>query len=143
MRLKQASLAVMLAGMWALGCSSSNSPTSSSGFQLIITASLANTANAATITEAQLLVDGATAVVFSQSTPAASANLTVTGSAGSGAHTLQFVISAQTSSPNSYTTAMPAVQVFNQNGSLLKTILLPTETAVLATGGTINYSFSL
>ena len=54
MSLKQASLAVMLAGMWALGCS--GSPTSSSGFQLVLTVSVANTAMKATITETVLFL---------------------------------------------------------------------------------------
>jgi hypothetical protein len=143
MNLKQALVAVMLAGMWALGCSNSNSPTSGSEFMLVINVGVADTGTAATLTSAQLLVDGATAVVFAQVTPATSATLNTSGQAGTGPHTLQVVITGQTSTPNSYTVATPSIQVFDLNRTLLKTIMLPTQTAVLATGGSINYSFSL
>lgn len=143
MRLKQALVAVTLAGMWALGCSNSNSPTSGSAFMLVLNVSLANTAKAATITDAQLVVDGATAVIFASTTPAASATLNTSGQAGTGPHSVVVVITGQTSTPNSYTVAMPTIQVFDLNRTLLKTIMLPTQTAVLATGGMISYSFSL
>ncbi len=143
MSLKQASLAVLLAGMWALGCSGSNSPTSSGAFMLVLNVSVANTAMAATITDAQLVVDGATAVLFSVAVPAASAALNTSGQAGTGPHTMAVVISGQTASPTSYTVATATIQVFDLNRTLLKTIMLPTQTAVLATGGSINYSFSL
>jgi len=144
MSLKQVSLAIMLAAScsWALGCSSS-SPTSSSGFQLAITISVANTAKALTIQQAQLLVDGATAVVNSPTTPAATAALNVTGQATPGAHTLAVAIIMQTSTPNSYTVTTPTIQVYDLNAKLLKTIQLPTQTAVLETGHVIQYSFSL
>jgi len=142
MSLKQASLAVMLAGMWALGCNG-YSPTSSSGFQLILTVSVANTAMAATITQADLVVDGSTATLAVPPAPAAVVSLNATGQAGSGSHTMQIVIASQTSSPNSYTVPAPTIQVFNQSASLIKTIHLSTESAVLATGGSISYTFSL
>jgi hypothetical protein len=143
MRLKQALVAVMLAGTWALGCSNSNSPTSGSAFMLVITIGVADTGMAATITGAQLLADGGTAVIFSQTTPATTATLNTSGQAGPGPHTLQVVITAQTSSPTSYTVMTPSIQVLDLNRTLLKTIMLPTQTAVLATGGSISYSFSL
>jgi hypothetical protein len=143
MRLKKALVAVMLAGMWAVGCSKYNSPTSGSAFMLVINIGVANTAMAATITGAQLLADGGTAVIFSQTAPAASATLNTSGQAGPGPHTLQVVITAQTSTPTSYTVTTPSIQVFDLNRTLLKTIMLPTQTAVLATGGSIDYSFSL
>lgn len=143
MRFKQASLLIMLAALWALGCSGSNSPTASSGFQLAITIGVANTSMAATIKGAQLLVDGATAIVFTPAAPAATAALNVTGDAGAGPHTLAVLIVDQTSTPNSYTVTTPSIQVFDLNSKLLKTIQLPTQTATLATGGTISYSFSL
>jgi hypothetical protein len=143
MRLKKAVVAVMLVGTWALGCSNSNSPTSGSAFALVITIGVANTAMAATITGAQLVADGATNVIFSQTTPATSTTLNTSGQAGPGPHTLQVVITAQTSTPNSYTVMTPSIQVFDLNRTLLKTIMLPTQTAVLATGGSISYSFSL
>jgi hypothetical protein len=143
MRLKQALVAVMLAGMWALGCSNSNSPTSGNAFMLVLSVGVANTAKAATLTDAQLVVDGATAVIFASTTPAASTTFNTSGQAGTGPHTLAVVITGQTSTPNSYTVATPTIQVFNLNRTLLKTIMLPTQTAVLATGGTISYDFSL
>lgn len=143
MSLRQASLAIMLAASCALGCSRS-SPTSSSGFELSIIVGVANTAKAPTIQQAQLLVDGITAVVNSPSPPAATVALNVMGQATPGQHTLAVLIVMQTSTPNSYTVAMPTIQVLDLNsGKLLKTIQLPTQTAVLATNGTISYSFSL
>ncbi len=141
MNFKQAAIAVALLGSLALGCGSS--PTSSSGFQIMITAGLANSKLAPTILEAQLLVDGATAVDQSPATAAALVSLLTQGSIGSGGHTMQIAILNQTSSPNSYTVTTPSIQVFDINGNFLKTIQLPTQTATLATGGTINYSFSL
>jgi len=144
MRLKQALVAVMLAGMWALGCSNSNSPTASNSFTLAINVNLNNTANAATITDAQMVVDGATAVIFSQSTPVASAPLGTTGQAGGGPHSLQVLLVGQTTStPTSYTVAGATIMVFDLNRTLLKTITLPTETANLVNGGSISYTFTL
>jgi hypothetical protein len=142
MSLKQASVAVMLAGMWALGCGY-KSPTSGDAFSLVLTVPVANTAKAATITDAQLVVDGATEVLFAQTTAAASTTLSTSGQAGAGPHTLAVVITGQTASPTSYTVASATIQVFDLNRTLLKTIMLPTQTAVLATGGSISYSFSL
>ena len=143
MSLKQASVAVMLAGMWALGCSNSNSPTSGSAFMVVLNASVANTAMASTITQAQLVVDGGTAVIFSPPAPAATGALSTSGQAGTGPHTMAVAITGQTTSPNSYTVSMATGQVFDLNRTLLKTIMLPTQSAVLATGGSISYSFSL
>ena len=143
MRLKQALVAVMLAGMSALGCSNSNSPTSGSAFMLVINIGVADTGMVATITGAQLLADGGTQVIFSQSTPATTATLNTSGQAGPGPHTLQVLITAQTSSPTSYTVTTPSIQVFDLNRTLLKTITLPTETANLVNGGTISYTFTL
>jgi len=145
MSLKRALVAVMLAlaGMWALGCSNSNSPTSGSAFMLVLNATVANTAMASTITEADLIVDGATATIFLPPLPAASDALTTSGQAGTGPHTMAIAINGQTTSPNSYTVSMATVQVFDLNRTLLKTIMLPTQSAVLATGGSISYSFSL
>jgi hypothetical protein len=142
MSLKKALLAMTLAGLWALGCHG-GSPTSSSGFQLVINVFMANSALTPTIFEAQLLVDGATAVDASGPTPSARVNLSTSGTAGSGSHTMQALIVSQTSTPNSYTVSTPSIQVFDASGNLIKTIQLPTQTAVLATGATINYSFSL
>jgi hypothetical protein len=143
MSFKQASLAIMLAASCALGCGSGSSPTTTSGFQLAINIGVANTSMAPTIQQAQLLVDGATAVVDQPTAPAASVTLNVTGTATAGPHTVAVLIVMQTSSPNSYTVTTPSIQVFDLNAKLLKTIQLPTQTAVLATGQTISYSFSL
>jgi hypothetical protein len=144
MSVKQASVAVMLAGMWALGCSNSNSPTSGSAFMVVLNVTFANTAMASTITQAQLVVDGGTAAIFAPSAPAATTGaLSTSGQAGTGPHTMAVVINSQTTSPNSYTTSLATVQVFDLNRTLLKTITLPNQTAVLATGDSISYSFSL
>jgi hypothetical protein len=140
---KQASVALMLAGMWALGCSNSNSPTSGSAFMVVITATVTNTAMASTITEAQLLVDGGTEVIFSAPTPAETDTLSTSGQAGTGPHTMAVAITGQTFSPTSYTVSAATVQVLDLNRTLLKTITLPNQTATLATGGSITYSFSL
>jgi hypothetical protein len=144
MSLKQASIAVMLAGMWALGgCSNSNSPTSGSAFMLVISATVTNTAMASTITEAQLIVDSGTASIAAPPLPASTETLGTSGQAGPGPHTMAVSITGQTTSPTSYTVSLATVQVFDLNRTLLKTITLPNQTAVLATGGSISYSFSL
>ena len=145
MKLRQASRAALLAGLLAVGCSGgSNGPTTSSGFQIVIFAALTNTAQAPTIIEAQLLFDG---VVVqdpgTESNPVATLLFTPTGFAATGPHTFALQIVSQTTSPNSYTVATPIVRVFDVAGTLLKTIQLNTQTATLATGGTISYSFSL
>lgn len=143
MKLRQASLAALLAASLALGCHGS-SPTSSSGFEIVIVAALANTAQAPTIAEAQLLFDGAVVEDLGpESPPVASVTFTPTGFATSGPHTFQLQIVDQTASPTSYTVPMPIIRVFDVAGTLLKTIQLNTQTASLATGGTITYSFSL
>jgi hypothetical protein len=145
MKLRQASLAALLAGLLALGCSGGgNGPTTSSGFEIVIVAALTNTAQAPTIIEAQLLFDGAVVQdPGTESNPVATLLFTPTGFATTGPHTFALQIVTQTTSPNSYTVAMPIVRVFDVAGTLLKTIQLNTQTATLATGGTISYSFSL
>ena len=144
MKLRQASLAALLAGSLALGCHGGSGPTSSSGFQIVILATLANTAQAPTIVEAQLLFDG---VVVedpgTEVTPVASLFFDPTGFTTSGPHTFALQIVSQTTSPNSYTVPPPIIRVFDVAGTLLKTIQLNAQTATLATGGTISYSFSL
>lgn len=144
MSLKQASVAVMLAGILAVGgCSNSNSPTSGSAFEVVINATITNTTNAATITQAQLIVDGATQVIFAPSAAAATGALSTSGQAGSGPHTMAVAITGQTTSPNNYTVSMVTVQVFDLNRTLLKTITLADQTAMLGTGQSVSYSFSL
>jgi hypothetical protein len=145
MKLRQASAAALLAGLLALGCSGgSNSPTSSSGFQIVIIAALANTAQAPTIIEAQLLFDGMEVEdPGTESHPVAAILFTPTGFATTGPHAFALQIVSQTTSPNSYTVPPPIIRVFDVAGTLLKTIQLNAQTATLATGGTISYSFSL
>lgn len=144
MKLRQASLAAALAGLLAWGCHGSSGPTSSSGFQIVIFATLANTAQAPTIVEAQVLFDGvAVEDSGTEASPVASVLFTPTGFVASGPHTFALQIVSQTTSPNSYTVATPIVRVFDVAGTLLKTIQLDTQTASLAAGGTITYSFSL
>jgi len=145
MKLRQASTAALLAGLLALGCSGGgNSPTSSSGFQIAIIAALTNTAQAPTIFEAQLLVDGVEVEdPGMEATPVATILFTPTGFATTGPHTFALQIVTQTTSPNSYTVPLPIIRVFDVAGTLLKTIQLSSQTASLATGGTITYSFSL
>jgi hypothetical protein len=141
MTLKQAFLALPVAALCALGCS--GSPTSSNGFQLSITATVSNTAMQATILDTQLLIDGATTEDVTVLAALASVPLSVTGSAGSGGHTLAVLIAKQTTTPNSYTVTTPIVQVFDSNGNFVRNIQLTTQTASLATGQSISYTFSL
>jgi len=145
MKLRQASAAALLAGLLALGCSGGgNGPTSSSGFQIVIIAALADTAQVPTIIEAQLLVDGVEVQDSgTESSPVATVLFTPTGFASTGPHTFALQIVTQTTSPNSYTAPPPIIRVFDVAGTLLKTIQLSSQTASLATGGTITYSFSL
>ncbi len=141
MTLKHAFLALPVAALCALGCG--GSPTSSKSFQLSITATVSNTAMQATIQDTQLLVDGATTEDVTVLTPLASVPFTVTGNAGSGGHTLAVLIAKQTTTPNSYTVTTPIVQVFDANGKFVRNIQLTTQTASLATGQSISYTFSL
>jgi len=144
MKLRQASLAAILAGLAVLGCHGNSPTSSSSGFQIAILASLANSAMAPTIVEARLLIDGVDVDdPGTEPSPVPSITFITTGLIASGPHTLQFQIVGQTTSPNNYTVTMPVVRVFDLNGTLLKTIQLNTQTASLATGGTISYPFSL
>ena len=145
MKLRLASAAALLAGLLALGCSGGgNSPTSSSGFQIVILAALTNTAQAPTIFEARLLFDGAEVEdPGMEANPVATVAFTPTGFATTGPHTFALQIVTQTTSPNSYTVSSPVIRVFDVAGTLLKTIQLSSQTASLATGGTITYSFSL
>jgi len=147
MKLKRTAVLMILAlaGMCALGCGGGGgSPTSANGFFLVFRVAVNNTAGQATINQAQLLFDGVTISIAVPSPAAATASLNVSGSgAGSGSHTMQVAIVDQTSSPNSYTVTMPSIIVADANGTVLKTIQLNTQTATLATGGSISYSFSL
>jgi hypothetical protein len=151
MKLTKAVIAVTLAGLWALGCSNSSSPTSTSGFTLVISMGLENSAQKPTIVAAQLLFDGVTALIGSPPAAAAFVSLQTTAAGiSSGNHTVTAQISIQTSSPNSYsvtssssTPAPPSITVFDGNQNLLKTIPLTIQTANLATGQGITYSFSL
>lgn len=132
-----------LVGVGAMGCHGST-PTSSSGFQLLITANLANTALAPTITEAQVLIDGVVVADTPESPAGAIAALSgQVGGVPSGNNTMQVLIVSQTSSPNSYTVTAPVIQVFDANGNPLRTIQLSPQTASLATGGSISFSFTL
>jgi hypothetical protein len=143
MTLRKAAIAIALAGFCALGCSS-KSPTSSNGFTINMTVGLTNTAQQATIVGAQLLFDGATVTIASPAAAATSVTLNTIGTnIASGPHTMSVKITDQTSTPNQYTVAMPSVRVFDSSNNLLKTIQLNTQTATLATNGTIDYSFSL
>jgi hypothetical protein len=145
MKLRQASAAALLAGLLALGCSGGgNGPTSSSGFQIVILAALNDTAQVPTIVEAQALFDGVVVQDSgTESSPVATVVFTPTGFVSTGPHTFALQIVTQTTSPNSYTSPQPIVRVFDVAGTLLKTIQLGSQTANLATGGTITYSFSL
>ncbi|MBV8200824.1 MAG: hypothetical protein JOZ15_09400 [Acidobacteria bacterium] len=150
MRLKRLTIAVTLAGLWALGCGGSNGPTSNNGFTLIMNMGLENSAQQSTIVAAQLLFDGVTTLIGSPSgaTGAFVSLQTTIGGVASGSHTVTLQISIQTSSPNSYkaeTAAMsaPTIVVLDANNNVLRTITLPIQMATLATGQGITYSFSL
>jgi len=144
MNLRRALLAAILAGLAVLGCHGNGPTSSSSGFQIEILASLANSAMAPTIVEARLLLDGVEVQdPGMEANPASFLPFITTGFVASGPHTLELQIVSQTTSPNTYTATTPFVRVFDANGRLLKNIQLNTQTASLATGGTINYSFSL
>ncbi|HLX09721.1 MAG TPA: hypothetical protein VKY89_17840 [Thermoanaerobaculia bacterium] len=134
--------ALAVVGVCAMGCHSST-PTSTTGFQLLITTNVANTALTPTIVEATLLLDGVVAADVPESPAAAIAALSAQGSASAGSHVMQIVIAQQTTSPNTYTVTAPVIQIFDTSGTLLKTVQLSTQTASLATGGSISYSFTL
>jgi len=142
MRLRNVPLTVMLAALCALRCNGGSS-TSPTGFQLAITVALQNSAQAATILDAQLVIDGVLVQETTESDPASLAQLVSTGFLVAGSHSLSVVIAAQTSTPNNYTSPSPDIRVFDLNGNLVKELRLATQSANLATGQGISYSFSL
>lgn len=139
-------LVLLLLGLAVVGAGChGNGPTSpSSGFEIAVIAPLSNSTMAPTIVEAQLVFDG---IVVedpgTESDPVAAITFNPAFFVPTGAHTFSIQIVSQTFSPLRYTVTNPFVQVFDASGTLIKTIQLSTQTAVLPTGGTITYTFTL
>ena len=143
MRLKSTVAVLALAGMSLASCHSSSTPTTPGTINVVITTTIANTSLKATLIEAQLLFDG-TEITDNTATAASVAlNLNASGPTSTGAHTLTFVVVQQTSTPNSYTVTSPDIKEYDSNNNLLKDVVLPTQSATLATGQVIQYSFTL
>lgn len=142
MNLRKVVPALALAALSVLGCHS-GSPTSTSTFVIIVQAGLANTALTPTILDAQLVFDGSLVQDLPQSPAAALVTLSASGGVNAGAHTVQFVIASQTTTPNNYTVTAPSVTVEDAGGNFIKTITLPVQSGSLATGQSFTYQFTL
>jgi hypothetical protein len=141
MAFKRASIAVVLVLCAVAALSCSKSPTSSNtGPQASFSVSVLNTANAATLEDVQLLVDGN---VIVEDTSAALTNYNLAGSIflASGTHTLGVKIITQTVSPSTYTVT-PVISIYNADDVLTNTIAPTPITSSLATGGQDTFTFS-
>jgi hypothetical protein len=142
MNLRKAVPALALAALCVVGCHS-GSPTSTSSFQVVVQAGLANTALMPTILDAQLVFDGSLVQDLPQSPAASLVTLSASGGVNSGAHTVQFIIANQTTTPNNYTVTTPSIEVLDAAGNFVKTITLPVQSGSLATGQGFTYQFTL
>jgi hypothetical protein len=123
------------------GCT--HTPTSGVGINTIITASIANSSQKATLLEAQLELDVSIIADTTSPTPASSLSLNCKGLTTTGSHTFTFLVANQTDSPNNYTTVTPDILVYDETGNFLREMKLPTMTQSVATGSGITYSFTL
>jgi hypothetical protein len=130
-----------LVALCLFGCHST--PTTATGFMVTITAVMSNTAAAATILDAQLLFDGVLAQDLLQTAGVSTVSFSVSGGTSAGAHTLTFLMANQTTAPNTYSVSAGTIVVYDINGTLLKTIPIPTQSMSLATDGSISFNFSL
>lgn len=119
-------------------CSSSSSNPASAGEVVVVGGDLMNhTGLEGTILKADLLFDGSVIASASFTQPSLYATLTGTlTSVKSGSHTVEFRITSQSSSPNTYDVIGATV---NAGTSAYN---LGNETASLATGQSISYTVS-
>jgi hypothetical protein len=142
------------------------SPASLAGpYTFSMSTTLSNTSGTPTIVDAEVLIDNnveadscppgdreldtdpdGNVISFSCTAPAVAAvTLSTGGHIGPGMHTMLFFISSQTagSSPTPYTVMAFTFQVSGANGNLIKSISLPSQSANLAIGQSIVYTFTL
>lgn len=140
MRLKM--LAVLAVAGWGaalMGCYN-KTPTSGVGVNIVVTTSIANSTLKATLLEVQLQIDSITIVDGTSPTPTTGVSLNSRGGSTTGSHTLSYMISNQTSSPNSYTVPASSIAVYDATGNFKETIQLPAQSSSVATGSAINYA---
>lgn len=164
--------AILLSALVMAACGHARSitePTSPPGlggpYRFSLSTSLSNTSSAPTINDAQILIDnnveadscppgdleqltdpddnviGSTCIA-----PGASAvTLSAAGNIGPGSHSLHVFISQHTTgfSPSPYSVKAFTFQVTDAAGHLVKSVALPAQTANLAVGQSIAYSFTL
>jgi hypothetical protein len=142
MRLKSTVAVLALAGLSLASCHS-NSPTSTSSFNVVITIGIANSTLQPTIMEAQLVYDGTVITDTASPAPTPFVSLGASGPTTPGAHTMAVLLVSQTSTPNNYTVTTPDIKEYDANNNLIKDIPLPTMSATLATGQAITYNITL
>jgi hypothetical protein len=130
-----------------------------------LSTSLSNTSGAPTINDAQILIDNnveadscppgdleqltdpdGNVIGASCIAPGTSAvTLSATGNIGPGSHSLLVFISQQSTgfSPTPYSVKAFTFQVTDATGHLIKSVNLPAQTASLAVGQSIAYTFTL
>jgi hypothetical protein len=167
MQNRYAWLAAALLALVMAGCHGGSTPTEglTGSFKFSFSTVMSNTSGVASIEHAQSFVDN---VPVADSCPPqnqeseydANGNVvsilctapklaTVTFSAakqiGTGNHTLRFVISQQTTdrSPSPYKVSAFNLLVTDANGKFVKTISMQTQTAGLAAGQAIVYTFTI
>jgi hypothetical protein len=143
--LKQVPLVIALAALaLTMGCHGSSTPTAETEFQIQVTGSIANTALAATINEAELIFDGSVAIDQPYVPAVAISTLSAAGTASNGSHTVTWqIVSQTTTTPNKYTVPSATIVIFDLAGTQLKIIQIPSMTAALTTGQGISFTFSL
>jgi hypothetical protein len=154
---QKAILALTVVGLFLLiGCSGGSHGTPASPgnvFKYTLSTTLTNQTGAATIVDAQILIDN---VVVGDSCPPAdeqpdqnndggsscsapplpSVQIAATGTIGSGAHTLVMLLSSISNQSflNSYQLAAIAIPIRDASGKVTETITIPSQTATLGPG---------
>jgi uncharacterized protein YceK len=155
--------ATALAALGLAGCDTLKSltepPDGLTGlYTFTLSTTMSNSAGAATILDAQLLIDNNVVadscpeeyvypvidsdgnVTYSCNAPAvATADLSASGHIGPGMHTLWFFMSSETARSQPYTVKAFTIQVFDPSGHLSKSIDLPTQSA----GESITYQITI
>jgi hypothetical protein len=150
MRHRAFSIALLV--LLVTGCNKS-SPTEPSGGSVrcgdFFLAKLTNTGGAATIKKVQLILDGQVFDVSNQpAAPVASFNINraFPGIYLSGRHSIAVLITDQTTTPNPYKVSEASVGHQSDCGISCcssSSIPLPDQSAILATGDSISYTFDL
>jgi hypothetical protein len=126
------------------------SPKPPDTFKLVAT--ITNDSGAANMIDAEASIDAAVvssscqadALGNCQNDPVATFNFSGIGNIGPGAHTIEFIVyQSTTSRPVTYTISGCTLQVFDENGKLLRNFTFPPLTQTVNFGAEMYYSFTL